>query len=559
MFKEVLILTLLTFFQGVIMNRNSPGSSKQKGIDTHPDNRKSSVILSAGAFRSTIDSFARHDTETVVNFIPNEKAWEWMAENVPYFECPDKEIEEIYYFRWWTYRKHIRQTPDGFVITEFLPKVSWSKTYNTINCAAGHHLYEGRWIHDPQFLNDYGQFYFKKGGDPGGTCKEYSNWLTDGIYARYLVNADKSFPVSLLSELVRNQEAWDQDGAPGKKWQKSRLLDNGLYWQIDSWEGTEYSIGGTGIRPPVNSYMYGNNVAIAHIAELAGDKALAEKYLRKAEKLKQLIQDSLWDAQSRFFKVRRNSQAPIDQYKNQSAEKCDPGKLVSVRELFGYVPWYFNLPDKGKGYEADWKQLTDPNGFRAEYGPSVAERRHPGFKINERGCEWCGASWPYATSQTLTALANLLNNYSQQSVTGSDYFELLKTYTRSHHRKRQDGSVVPWIDESLNPDTGEWIPTEGDPPRGKDYNHSTYCDLIITGLVGLRPRADQIIEVNPLIPVGTWDYFCLDHVLYHGQIITILYDKTGKKYGKGKGLSVYANGRMIARSRQPEHVTGRLQ
>ena len=28
----------------------------------------------------------------------------------------------------------------------------------------------------------------------------YSNWLTDGIYARYLVNADKSFITGLLDE-----------------------------------------------------------------------------------------------------------------------------------------------------------------------------------------------------------------------------------------------------------------------------------------------------------------------------------------------------------------------
>ena len=56
-----------------------------------------------------------------------------MEENVPRFECPDKELEEIYYFRWWTFRKHIKETPDGFVITEFLPKVSWSGKYNKIS------------------------------------------------------------------------------------------------------------------------------------------------------------------------------------------------------------------------------------------------------------------------------------------------------------------------------------------------------------------------------------------------------------------------------------------
>ena len=62
--------------------------------------------------------------------------------------------------------------------------------------------------------------------------------------------------------------------------------------------------------------------------------------------------------------------------------------------------------------------------------------------------------------------------------------------------------------------------------EGKDYNHSTFCDLVISGLIGLRPRADNVIEVNPLLPEGTWDYFCLDRVLYHGRTITILHNSS---------------------------------
>ena len=74
-------------------------------------------------------------------------------------------------------------------------------------------------------------------------------------------------------------------------------------------------------------------------------------------------------------------------------------------------------------------------------------------------------------------------------------------YSRSHTWRLQDGTSVPWIDESVHPDTGKWI-VHGNYPetRGRFYNHSSYCDLIITGLVGLRPRADDIVEVNPLLP-----------------------------------------------------------
>jgi beta-galactosidase len=494
-----------------------------------------------------------------ITAISNAQAAEWMERNVPLFECSDKDIEETYYFRWWAYRKHIWHTPDGFVVTEFLPKVGWSKKYNTINCPVGHQLYEGRWIRDSKIMNDYTQFHFGKGGDPGGTSKQYSQWITDAIYARYLVNADKPFVTGLMDALVKNHEAWKQGDPAGSPWQKSRLLGNGLYWQVDSWEGQEFSIGGTGIRPPMNSYMYGETVAIARIAELAGRKELADHYQVEADQLRKRVQAKLWDSDAKFFKVMRHEQAPMNQYSNSVAEVCAPGQLVKVREIFGLVPWYFNLPEAGRGYEEAWRQLTDPQGFLGAYGPTVAERRDSRFFINAAGCMWCGASWPFSTAQTLTALANVLNNYRQDVIGKKEYFDTLKAYTRSHRLTLDDGKVVSWLDESLNPDTGRWIKVGPFPKtRGRDYNHSTYCDLVITGLVGLRPRADDLVEVNPLVPEGALEYFCLDNVSYHGRNLTVIWDMTGKRYGRGAGLSVLADGREIAHGKTLARVTGKL-
>ena len=94
--------------------------------------------------------------------------------------------------------------------------------------------------------------------------------------------------------------------------------------------------------------------------------------------------------------------------------------------------------------------------------------------------------------------------------------------------------------------------------RGRDYNHSTYCDLIITGLVGLRPRADDLLEVNPLAPEGVFDYFCLDNVSYHGCTLTILWDKTGNRYNKGAGLRLLVDGKEIAHSETLKRLTAKL-
>ena len=61
-------------------------------------------------------------------------------------------------------------SPAGFVITEVLPNVPWAGKYNTINCPAAHHFYEGRWLHNTRYLASYAKFWFhdilRSGGAP---------------------------------------------------------------------------------------------------------------------------------------------------------------------------------------------------------------------------------------------------------------------------------------------------------------------------------------------------------------------------------------------------------
>ena len=504
------------------------------------------AVLQPAALREFVEAFNRTDRETVTNLVANTAAGEWMAKHVPLFECADKDLEEIYYFRWWTYRKHIKQTPDGFIVTEFLPPVPWSGKHNSINCPAGHHFYEGRWLHDPRYLDDYAVFWFRKGGEP----RKYSFWAADALYARFLVTGEDRLLKDLLPDLVANYEGWEKD----------RRDASGLFWQEDGKDGMEVAIGGSGCRATINSYQYGDALAIARIAERAGRSELAQTYRGKAVALKHLVQTKLWDREAQFYKVLPRGQAA----------------LADVRELHGYTPWYFNLPDPEQSVA--WQQLMDPQGFYAPFGPTTAEQRHPRFAVAYQGheCQWNGPSWPLATAVTLTAMANLLNHYSQDVVGKADYWKTFQCYLRSHRFRQLPPSSQatsmeriesrqPWIDENLNPYTGDWIARtllkqrrQAPDERGKDYNHSTFCDLVITGLVGLRPRADDVLEVNPLVPEGTWDYFCLDRVPYHGRIVTVFYDKTGERYGRGRGLQVMVDGETVARADSLQRVTGRI-
>ncbi len=101
-------------------------------------------ILDADAFRHCIEYFNGMVEEDVVNYVPNAGAWTWIEANVPRFTCPDPEVERTYHYRWWVFRKHIKQTPAGFILTEFLPPVKHATDYNAISCGLGHHVAEGR-------------------------------------------------------------------------------------------------------------------------------------------------------------------------------------------------------------------------------------------------------------------------------------------------------------------------------------------------------------------------------------------------------------------------------
>ena len=50
-------------------------------------------VLDRESFRHYVDQFNRDDKEDVAGLIHNADAWAWMKNNVPFFSCPDPDIE----------------------------------------------------------------------------------------------------------------------------------------------------------------------------------------------------------------------------------------------------------------------------------------------------------------------------------------------------------------------------------------------------------------------------------------------------------------------------------
>ena len=500
------------------------------------DDNVGAAFLKYEDYRHYVDYFNTMEPEGIAQAIPNSEAWTWMKENVPLFECPQQNFEQTYWFRWWTLRKHLRKTDDGkYAMTEFLVNRSYADKYNLIASGVGHHIHESRWLRNPQYLDEAMEtWFFGNDGQPMKKLHNYSSWTAHSLWQRYLVDGRKDWTLKMLPSLKDEYEYWDTT----HRWNMSGKPR--LFWQADVQDAMEETISGGRkkqyARPSINSYMYGNARAIAKMASLADDQATAAIYNQRADTIKSLVETYLWNDRHQFFETLRQDSS------------------ANVREAIGFLPWYVGLPGDNPRYAAAWQQAADPQGFSAPYGQTTAERRHPLFRTHGVGkCEWDGAVWPFATSQTLTALANYIYQLPAEQAAGLDslYFAELEKYVQSQSMRGK-----PYIGEYLDETTGYWL--KGDQERSRYYNHSTFCDLVISGLVGLRPREDTIVEVCPLLPQGQWAWFCLDRVRYHGHDITILWDEDGSRYHVGRGLHIFVDGQQRAHSNTLGRITCEL-
>ncbi|HET8649696.1 MAG TPA: discoidin domain-containing protein [Gemmatimonadales bacterium] len=468
----------------------------------------------------------------------DNRDWSWYKSNIPFFESPDTAIDATYYYRWQLITRHLTygSPASGYTFSEFIDRPFWSGAYGAISCPLGHQFYEVRWLKNRRITEDFAHYWFDT---PGAQPRSYSNWYGDAMWAVYQVTGDTGFVRAVYPHMLEQYRGW-----MAEHWDSTHRMfrwdgmHDGMESNIDSRQTTDEFSGADGYRPTLNSYLWADEQAISRAASLLGDTAAAATFAARAAELKQRIQGELWDPTRQFF---------FHQFANDEKDGIRAGSLTYQtgphagnphgREEIGFVPWQFSLPDSG--YEAAWRFLMDTSYFAAPYGPTTTERHDPLFYVSPVCCWWSGNSWSYATSQTLVAMANLLDDYHQSFVTPADYLELLRTYTRT---QRLNGR--PYIAESANPFDGSWKGANSF-DHSEDYFHSQYINLIITGLVGLRPRSDDTLEVAPLAPAD-WSYFALDGVAYHGHEVSIIWDRDGSRYHRGAGLTILVDGRRAA-------------
>lgn len=469
---------------------------------------------------------------------------EWYSDRIAFFDSSDKRLNEIYYYRWQIFRAHQRDLGNdyGFITTEFADDVSWQLSpWASLNDATGFHLNEGRWCRDRRFTHDYIEHMF---GSRKGNDRHFSDYMADSVWNVYLVDHDSQSATQYLDQIKTVYDQWNDHYDSSK----------GLYYIEPLADATEYTIasidasggkdgfgGGTSFRPSINSYMYANFKAIAQLAKLKNDQSSAETYEQRANAVKTQTQNSLWNSTFQHF---------IDRFQvnNDYVKYFD---FIRGRELVGYVPFMFNLPDDNQEYSASWSHVLDANLLGGKYGMRTNEPSYEHYMQQYRydvnnssrpECQWNGPVWPFQTTQVLLGISNVLDHYENKGdLSISQFNRLLSQYVDLHYGP----TGKPNLEEDYNPDKGGTIVGLD---RSPHYFHSGFIDIVLGGLVGIRPRSDDKLEINPLVDQSSGpSWFRAEEIPYHGSNIAVQYDRDGSHYGK-KGLIIERDGQQIASS-----------
>ncbi len=493
-----------------------------------------------------------------------ERYQSWFDANIAYFDCSDPWVAKLYYHRAYLLRKNMLDPRLGRMKWPTQSEGRWRSTWypNVISYGAAHQVREARWLRDPSFWQGHVRTWAENEkpdgiypshvtprGPAGG---QYTDWITSTAWEGYLVHPDLAFLAEVADRLAANVRGWQKTYDPDGD--GLLLVDShwwtGMEYQPSFFYFSNYKVSADFSQParPVSidrvdlaAYNYGNALAVGRIYRRLGKPEQAREFDDLAARIARAVLQKMWQPRQRFF------------YSLQAGD----GAVADVKEVIGVYPFYFGMVPAGEGYESAWESILDPKQFWTKWPVASATRECPAYSQTSwpgdgraAACMWNGPTRPHASAIVFTAMARAVRAARDHHVAGSPLqrehlWQLFHSFTRAQFRDQD--LCYPWTGEFYNGDTGRWKTAE------RDYNHSTWLDILIPELIGLVPRDDETIEIDPLVPEAALGYFILDGQRYRGHDVTIAWDAPGPDlpdhFGDGrKGLDIYVDGRRAASS-----------
>ncbi len=482
---------------------------------------------------------------------------EWFATNVPYFDSSDPGFKKMWFYRWWIVRFNMTEadTPDLSGYRFYEGKLGFD---NPITFAVPAQIKELTYLRDPKFamsqVNNAYRNLAASGAlvDPPGSPywgETYSHWTAAAVLDLHRVHPippDKLGP--LLNEMARDVRAWmtsfDKDGDGLPQSNRPRItgydLDILSYWYFN---GTRLDLHQ---HPPdlervdFASFVYANARALEELAHLSGNAEIEQEFSAMADRIRTAALAAFWDDETKFFYPRR----------------ANDDARVPIRELHGFFPFLTQMAPDEPRYTAALLKFVDPDEFWARFPPVITSQYH----YKQWTWEMDGLTRniaPHPISMGARTLLAALKHYNQDIVTRHHFMELMERYNQLVY------SGVNPFDRTWRPNAHEyyskWEPYQsGSRPKPSDISHdfhSMFCSLVVEGVIGLTPRSDRLIEIDPA--ARDWEYFLIDGLSYQGKSLTIVWDlPDGRPRYRGlpEGFSLFVDGKAAFTRPELGHV-----
>jgi hypothetical protein len=468
---------------------------------------------------------ALDDTDPVER---NTDAWrDFFDHQIPYFECSNPSLNELYYFRWFLLKFSTAGGDLG--LFKYPVTMEGREAFQTYCCySAPFMAFDLNWADDPevgfgQIANMVGVAYpdgrfpwycsprtnHVKLDHPSATGQSLLPWTA---WRHYEIHGDKNLVAKLYPTMKRNVDWWisDRDPKGCGLFEIDHQLETGMDDLHRRW---------TGPKPrryqaiDATCYTILNLQAVAHMAQLLGQAEDAVYYQAYADKSIHALNMMCWDPK-------------LQRYRDRNP---DTGELSDYNSITIFYPFFAGIAGKEQLPMID-RYLLNPAEYYLPFPVPALSRADPEFDPVHR--YWAGLTWPATNSHVIEGLISTCKRLDRSRL--ADAAKLFWQIIDLQLRPRAD------FYEHYNPLTGQPLSTF------RDYMHSWWIDLYIRHIVGLTPQDDGSVAIDPL-PMGL-QWFELKGAMIRGHKFDVSFNKPAP------GLKVEVDGKAVIEN--PTFVPG---
>ncbi|MBS1906451.1 MAG: Ig-like domain-containing protein [Actinobacteria bacterium] len=465
----------------------------------------------------------------------------WWAQNVPYLDTPEDNIDKTLYYRWWLMRFNFLDADIPGNDYQFPTSMEGVLGYNnSIVLTTGMFIDDLKYFRDP--IYSYGPWvsagetsksskYVDNPGDPANWSNSYTQYISEAAWRSYQLHGG---PTAIADNLAGYAEddvkglvaAYDgnHNGLIEYNWGAMTGNDAdavSFHWKPGNQDRAE------------NAYLYSNALASAKAYRLAGKADKAAEMDAFAQNIKKKVLEVLWNPEDKLIEH----------------AMANTGEHVPWKETNNYFPFTVGLmPKPGDAdYDDDYVQALRLWADDAQYPIFPFYTANQADKAASAAAGEAGSNNFSVINSTVTfrMLASVLRDYPTDAINAEWYKKLLYWNAWAHYQNGGDNRL---------PDQNEfWSDGSADPQKigYRSWIHHTILGAtnftMIEDAMGLRPRDDAKIELNP-IDID-WDHFTANNIRYRDRDLTVTWDQPGdgkRPYGDAvpEGYSVFLDGAL---------------